>query len=174
MERWSLGVRAPAIRLHSTAPLLQYSVIMFSPDVANQFAAQVLFAGLRARHHAARGRDNRCAHASEHARNLCRANVAAQPRLTYALQADNDALAPLILQLEFKFPGRLALNRATRDISLVLEDIGYALLHPRVRNLHFRHQPHARVSPSTPRAARRTSSRFPSSFCCAVSRLPWP
>ena len=85
MERWNLGVLAPAIRLHSTAPLLEYSVIMFSPDVANQFAAQVLFAGLHARHHATRGRDNRRAHACEHARNLGRANVAAEPRFAHAL-----------------------------------------------------------------------------------------
>src|SRR5256886_9663935 len=98
MERWSLGVLAPAIRLHSTAPLLQYSVIMLSPDVANQFAAQVLFAGLRARHHAARGRDNRCAHASEHARNLCRANRSEEH--TSELQSQSTIACRLLLAIK--------------------------------------------------------------------------
>ena len=109
MEYWGFG-EFVAFQYFST-PSLQHFVFSFSPDITNQFAAQILFAGIHPGHHPARGRDNGGAHAPEHARNFRRANVAAQPRFAHALQTDDHALAPLILQLEFEFFGGLGLGR---------------------------------------------------------------
>src|SRR6266542_4786487 len=143
LEGWRGGgmeCRAAAIRQHSVIPSLQYSVLMFSPDITDHFATQVLFSRIHAGHDAARRRDDARAHAPEHARNLGRAHVAAQPGLADPLQPDDHALAPLVFQLEFQFPGRLALDGAIRDVPFLLENGGDAFFHFRVRHFHFRHQ----------------------------------
>src|SRR5208282_6162793 len=62
------------------------------PDVADDLAAEVLFARLHPGHQAFRRRNHRHAHSIEHARNLRRADIAAQARRADAAQALDHAL----------------------------------------------------------------------------------
>ena len=55
-------------------------IIQSLPDVTKQFAAEILLLGLRPGHHTFRRGNDGHAHAAEHARNLGRADVAAQSR----------------------------------------------------------------------------------------------
>src|SRR6059036_2562648 len=123
MEWWSDGNRQLAALQHSTTSLLQHSVFIFSPDVTDQFTAQVLFAGFHAGHHAARRGDDGRAHAPEDARDFRGADVASQPRLAHALETHDDALASLIFQLEFQFFEGFSFDRAVRDVTFLLEDM---------------------------------------------------
>src|SRR5207249_7770654 len=87
------------------------------PYIANQLATQALLARLHAGHHAARGGDNRRAHAAEDARDFRRAHITPQARLAHPLQAGDDAFAALEFELQLDFLlRRLALHEAVRDV----------------------------------------------------------
>src|SRR4051794_6120859 len=65
------------------------------PDLRDELAANAVTACVVTGHQAARGRDDRCAHATEDARDVLRGDVGAATRLGDALQARDDRAAVL-------------------------------------------------------------------------------
>src|SRR5512136_1858695 len=90
------------------------------PNVAEEFAADVLFAGLGAGHHPAGGGHDGHAQSAEHARNLGRAHVPAQARLADAPEAYDHAFAALEFEFEFEFPRHFAFHLAVGEVALAL------------------------------------------------------
>src|SRR6476469_6344658 len=100
------------------------------PDEANDFAADsFLFRGARGDQAGRRGQ-NRHTHSAEHARQAVLARVDTAAGLRDPLEVGDDPLAaPAILQLDDQGIEALALlHMEVRDVTLLLEDAGNALL----------------------------------------------
>src|SRR5438067_1588797 len=103
-------------------PILDIS----SPDEADDLAADALLFGAAAGHHAARGGQDRDAHAAEDARQAVLARVDATARLGDALEPGDDALAvAAVLELDDEVVEALALlDAVVADVALLLEQAG--------------------------------------------------
>src|SRR4029079_4490646 len=107
------------------------------PDEANDFAADsFLFRGARGDQAGRRGQ-NRHTHSAEHARQAILARVDTAAGLRDPLEVGDDPLAaPAVLQLDDQGIEALALLHVeVRDIALLLEDSGDALLETVGRHL---------------------------------------
>src|SRR5262249_52903289 len=98
----------------------------YLPDVADDFAADALLAGLGAARHTGRGRQDRNAEPAEDARDLRRAGVDAQAGLADALDAAQHRLVLAnVPQLHLERPGRAFADRGVPlDVAFVLQDFG--------------------------------------------------
>ena len=74
-----------------------------SSNVGEHFATHLLIPGLLAGQHTLGCAQNRHSQATQHARNLIHGHVLAQARLADTLDAGDDALAGLELQINLKF-----------------------------------------------------------------------
>src|SRR4029079_8584307 len=107
------------------------------PDEANDFAADsFLFRGARGDQAGRRGQ-NRHTHSAEHARQAILARVDTAAGLRDPLEVGDDPLAaPAVLQLDDQGIEALALLHVeVRDVALLLEDAGDALLETGGRHL---------------------------------------
>src|SRR5215207_6560078 len=116
---------------------LPIRLMLGSPHVGDDLAADALRARLVAGHHAARGRDDRRAHAALDARHLAATDVAPAPGPRDPAQAADHGPAVLgVLELD---PDHLAdgrgLDLEAGDVALLGEDPGDVLLQPRSRDL---------------------------------------
>src|SRR5579863_7335180 len=109
------------------------------PNLAQQLAAQTLFAGLATGHNAFRRGQNVDAHATEHARNLCAAHIDAATRPRHALDVrDGSFIVIAILQINPKDLLSLFLGGlVVRDVTLFLKDAGNLELQPGGRNIYL-------------------------------------
>src|SRR5207247_560694 len=104
-----------------------------SPDEADDFAADSLFLCSPARHEPVRRRQDRDAHAAEHAWQAVLARVDTAAGLGYPLEVGDDPLAAsAVLELDDQGIEALALLYVeVRDVTLLLEDPRDALLQAR-------------------------------------------
>src|SRR5262249_28633499 len=122
----------------------------FSPDKADNFAADALLLGGAARDQAVGGGQDRDAHAAEHAGKPVLACVDAASRLRDALQVRDHPLAaaaelevdderlvrPVIVLVRMRIVPRVRrLDVVVADVALLLEQAGGLLFYPRVRHL---------------------------------------
>src|SRR5436190_4613479 len=111
-------------------------LIRSSPDETDHFAADALLLGRAARHHAARGGQDRDAHAAEDARQAVLARVDAPARLGDALEAGDHALAVApVLEVDDEVVEAFALlDVVVADVALFLEQAGDLDLRARGRH----------------------------------------
>src|SRR6184192_968094 len=107
-------------------PILHLSSL--SLYVAEEFAADVLFASLRAGHDAFTGGKNRDAHAAADARDVSRANVTPQARRADPAQAFDDALFALIFESHLNEFWHFALDCKIVNVTFSLQNAGDAFL----------------------------------------------
>src|SRR5215470_12604937 len=106
------------------------------PDEGHYFAADAALLRGTARDEPGRGREDRDAHPSEHARKAVFPCVDPAARLRHALQAGDDPLA-IAAELEVHDQGIEALallHVVVADVALLLEEAGDLDLHPRTRH----------------------------------------
>src|SRR5437016_3719548 len=121
----------------SSMGCLPIRLIRSLPDEAHDFAADsFLFRGARG-DQAGRSRQDRHAHPAEHARQAVLAGIDTAAGLGHPLEIGDDPLAaPAVLQLDDQGIEALAfLDMEVRDVALLLEDAGDALLQARGRHL---------------------------------------
>src|SRR3989442_2194509 len=114
--------------------------MMFSPDVADDLAADAGLARIAGAQDTLRRRQDAQADAPHHRGDLVRAGVDASPRPAHHLDPRQDG-TPLavVAQRDPDVLERPLLDRRDRgDVPLPLEDRGDRQLHVRVRNLHAR------------------------------------
>src|SRR5437867_2939942 len=111
-----------------------------SPDVAEQFATDIILAGLLAAHETLRSGQYRRAQAAAHAGDVGGADIVAQSGFADPAQAFDDALLTLVLELELNRFRDLADDRVVSDVAFLLQDAGNALLHAGVRHCGSRQQ----------------------------------
>src|SRR5262252_9794583 len=107
-------------------------LLMALPDEGHHFAADAALLRGAARDETGRGRENRDAHPSEHARKTVLPCVDPAARLRHALQAGDDPLA-VAAELEVDDQGIEALallHVVVADVALLLEELGDVHLHP--------------------------------------------
>src|SRR6476661_7125309 len=107
------------------------------PDEAHDFAADSFLFGRAGRDQTRRRGQNCHAHSTEHARKAVLARVDTAAGLGHALEVGDDPLAaPAVLQLDDQGIEALALLHVeVRDVALLLEDAGDALLETGGRHL---------------------------------------
>src|SRR6266542_4902375 len=112
--------------------------LICSPDEADDLAANSLLLRRSARDETSGGGKNRHAHPAEHSRQTVLARVDTAAGLGHPLEVGDDPLAaPAVLQLDDKGIEGFSLSDVeVRDVALLLEDAGDALLQARGRHLH--------------------------------------
>src|SRR6476661_10015922 len=131
------------IRLNFVLSLLVFhpkKIVRFSsalPDEAHDFAADSLLFGRAGRDQTRRRGQNRDTHPAEHARQTVLDSVDTAAGLGHPLEVGDDPLAaPAVLQLDDQGIEALALLHVeVRDVALLLEDAGDALLETGGRHL---------------------------------------
>src|SRR5437016_14498582 len=106
------------------------------PDIAEQFAAEVFFAGLGAGHDAFGTGDDGHAEATFDAGKFGRADIVTQARGADSFQTFNNALLALVLQTKFDDPGEFPFDGDLGDVAFALEDAGDAFFHSGVRDFN--------------------------------------
>src|SRR5436190_7008562 len=156
--------------------LLPIRLMSWSPDEADDFAADSLLLRRAARDQPARSRQDRHAHSAEHARQSVLLRVDTAAGLGHPLQIGDDPLAaPAVLQVDHEGIEALAVpNVIVRDVALLLEDARDLALHARVGHLgalvqclvgipnprqHVRDRVRQHCSPLRSEATRRTLTR---------------
>src|SRR5687768_2847791 len=106
-----------------------------SPDVTQQFAAEILLAGLNAGHQAfGRGHDRR-AQTAAHTRDVVGRYITAQAGPADAAQAFDHAFAAFVLQPQLQLLDVRAFHAQVIDVTFALQDARDAFLHLRMRQL---------------------------------------
>src|SRR5260221_5869169 len=107
---------------------------------SENFPADVCLLRFAPRHHAARGRDVRPAHAAEHGRNVLGADIDTQSRLTDPSNANNRAFFAdhLQLHLEYRRLVFLLFLIKTRDVAFALEHVRHFRLQMRIWDVDVR------------------------------------
>src|SRR6201993_3214508 len=106
------------------------------PDEGHDFAADAALLRGAARDETGRGREDRDAHPTEHARKTVLPRVDPAARLRHALQAGDDPLA-VAAELEIDdqgIEGFALLHVVVADVALLLEEAGDLHLHLRARH----------------------------------------
>src|SRR5215211_2778814 len=110
-----------------------------SPDVRDDLSADTPLTGLVARHDAARGRHDRCAHASEDSGHIVLGNVAAPAWTGDPVHAADHGVAVLgVAEANLDHLSDAAgLDREVGDVALLLEDAGHLPLQSRRGDLNL-------------------------------------
>src|SRR4051795_7211196 len=105
------------------------------PNVAEQFSADVLLAGLVARHQSFGCGQHGDTESTAHARDIRRAHVPAQPRGADPAQTFDHARLALIFELHLDRSRQFSLDREVIDVTLALENSGNVFFDLGVGNL---------------------------------------